>query len=61
MLENADDSVPMPVPDVETDFEMWTWPDGPMKDCPPQTTHLSLTFLHSTKLIRIATEITNTM
>lgn len=51
----------MPVADPETDHELWHWPPGPMKNKPPQKTNLSLVFVHTTKLLLIATEITNTM
>lgn len=53
--------MPMPQVDPGTDNELWAWPAGRMKNCPPQKSYLSSAFVETTKLLRIATKCANTM
>lgn len=40
---------------------MWVWPPGKYQSLPPQKSFLSLTFVHTTHLMQIASQISRTV
>ncbi|WOO85324.1 Nitrogen assimilation transcription factor nit-4 [Vanrija pseudolonga] len=54
----GDYTVPLPTPDKITDDLPWVWPPGPFQHLPPQPGYLSLAFVHTSRLMQIAAEIT---